>query len=118
MVTEGLNNIAVALGKKVRDSLETEVIELDVAVAQGQHEVDELSSRAESKQQETNKLWQERRDKTRVLLELESDLRELSRPRDGFPHLNDIGYEDRMHELRRTIQEASEEMDKRAAWTE
>lgn len=118
MVTEGLNNIAVALGKKVRDALETEVIEADVALIQANHEYDVLQGQTREKYNEVGTRSLEQKAKLRELHILESDLRELSRPRDGFPYLNDIGYEDRMHELRRTIQEASEEMDKRAAWTE
>lgn len=118
MVTEGLNQIAIAQGKKVREALEVDVIDFDVQVAQMQHEHSTLEKQMRLKHEQSNKLWRIRKEKVEDLLKLEGDLRELSRPRDGFPYLDDIGYEARMHELRMDIQKRSEKLAKQSTWSE
>lgn len=118
MVTEGLNNIAVTLGKQVREKLEAEIVDYDVQVAQSQHEYEELVKQVRAKNEQTKKLWDLRKAKIDSLNYMDTDLRELSRPRDGFPYLDDVAYEMRMHELRITIQGVSDEMAKRDTWSE
>lgn len=112
MVTEGLNNIAVVMGRKVRELLEAEIVELDTAVAVTHEEYDSLKKQAEKKYEESNALYKLRSNKLRWLTELGGDIRELSRGRDGFPYLDDVAYEIRMQELRVRMQESADEMEK------
>lgn len=118
MVTEGLNNIAITLGRQVREALEAEVIDFDVQVAQASHEHKVLTDQAKAKNEQTNKLWRFREEKAKALGNLDADLRELNRPREGFPYLDDVAYETRMHELRMDIQERSEKLAKRDSWSQ
>lgn len=118
MVTEGLNRIAIAQGKKAREALEADVIDLDVQVAQMEHEHDNLVKQVKLKHAQVNKLWRIRKEKSEDLIKLDDELRLLGRPRAGFPELDDIMYESRVHRLRVDIQERSEKLAKRDTWSE
>lgn len=117
-VADGLNQTALTLGRQVREALESEVVGLDVAVAQSQHTYDQLVAQMKEQKQETNRLSDDRRHKLSLVGYLDEDLRELSRPREGFPWLNDAEYEMRMIVIRVRIQESYEELIKRSAWSE
>lgn len=113
-----LNETALKLGRKVREAFESEVVELDVAVAQSQHKYDQFVRQMKEQSSETNRLLTDRGNKLRNVRDLDEDLRELSRPRDGFPWLNDDEYEMRMIDIRVRVQEHYEELTKRSAWSE
>lgn len=117
-VIDGLNRLVVGRGKVLRAAMEDELIELDVAVTVSQWEYNELTKQLRAKNKESNDLHRKREAKLRLLAELDKDLRELSRPRHGFPDMTDAEYESHMAAVRLLIQESVDSLDKQAAWSE
>jgi hypothetical protein len=117
-VVDGLNRVAVGRGEQARAVLEDELVVLDVAVAQSQHEYEELVEKVRAVNLRTNDLIRERDNKQSHLRYLDSDIRELKRPREGFPKLDDAEYELRMNNLRVNMHGLSENLTKRSTWSE
>lgn len=118
MSNEELNETAVGLAKQLRDAIEAELVELDGAVARSQHEYDDLVKQVRRKNEETNELVRKRQSSSGLLIAVSVDIRDLMRPREGYPQMDDATYEMRMTEIRVAVQSATEDLSKRSVQSE
>jgi hypothetical protein len=112
------NEVALGLARQLRDAAEAELAELEGAFAQSQFEYDALRDQARKKNDEVCELGSQKRDKSTLLYHVGEDIRDLMRPREAFPQLNDAEYEERMQQIRFGIQAQHEERLKRSSWSE
>jgi hypothetical protein len=102
-----LNEMAVELAEELRSRALDEIVDLDVRVMQKNRERQELRIKIAEADEDANMLFNMRRNKEALVRALDDDIRELKRPREGFPDLNDEEYEMRKENLRVAVGEAA-----------
>lgn len=113
-----LNEVALGWAEQVRGAWEAEVVDLDVAVALSEHDFRTLRDEVRKASDRSNELCREWKVRQNALVDLDVVIRELKRPREGFPYFDQSQYEARMLELRLQVQQEVEELAKRGSWRE
>jgi hypothetical protein len=105
---DDLTKLAVELARSTRDSLEDDIVELDSAVAVTGQEIKDYEVKRELARKDHDFLWQKRRAVVETSNRLETLVRDLKRPREGWPWLTDEEYEMHLKDAREEVQELIE----------
>jgi hypothetical protein len=108
MSMSDLNADVVRMAEAERRRRADKVVELDTEFAVTEHEYRAAHAKAAELNEKSNAVHKLRSRKIDELAELDGLIRELRRPRDGFPYLDDTMYESRMLWLRGQVQESLE----------
>jgi hypothetical protein len=96
--------LAIKLAQGTREKLEDEIVVLDSEVAQVDQTIMELQSKEAYERGKADFLWKKRSAILSTHSRLVMVLRELKRPRAGWPDLSDSEYEMKLADLRSEVQ--------------
>lgn len=103
-----LTEPAITLARDTRDKLEDTIVELDAEISQAGYVIKELDEKRERERDKHTFLYKKQAVVFQTHAKLDSLVRELKRPREGWPWLSDDEYRMKVEDMHDELQQIAD----------